>query len=126
MRPRDGVELGYVEGAGTLAYYEEDLLFVLAGHLCPLFEVRALDSAGRIRWRFLEQRDWMRRLPEGPFEESFARAETRAREALPAAERLDAELRAHAEKDTSYLHGRIVEPVEVAQTQEQQEQEKEE
>ena len=108
--PRNGmVVLGRVDGLRELGYCEAERLFVLDGRPCALADVRAWDRQGRVAWRFLEQRDWMRRLPRGPFEEALAAAREHAYEALPSAERLDKELRAHARKDASYLHGRIVE-----------------
>lgn len=101
--------LGWVATFGELAYDERGRLFLLDGVPCPLDRVRALDRGGLVRWRFLEQRDWMRRLPAAPFEEAYQQALERRLAGLPVAERLDEELRAHARKDASYLHGRIVE-----------------
>ncbi len=106
--------LGDVGGFGELAYVEGDRLFLLGGAPCPLDRVRALDRAGLVRWRFLEQRDWMRSLPAKPFAEAYERALERRLEGLAPWERLDEELRAHASKDASYLHGRMVEDGEAA------------
>ncbi len=101
--------LGTVDGSGELAWRAGADVFELDGAPVRLARVRALDAQGLVRWRFLEQRDWMRRLPPGPCDAAFERAIERLEEGLTPAERLDAQIRRHVRKDDSYLHGRIVE-----------------
>lgn len=101
--------LGTVDGGGELAWRAGAGVFELDGAPVRLARVRALDARGLVRWRFLEQRDWMRRLPPGPCDAAFEREVERFEEGLTPAERLDAQIRRHVRKDNSYLHGHIVE-----------------
>lgn len=106
-RERPATLLGTVGGGQALAFDESAQVFLLGGRLCSLDEVRACDARAEVRWRFLEHRDWMRRLNA----KACAAALERELERLGrvgGASGLDEQIRQHVRKNDSYLHGRIV------------------
>lgn len=107
---RDGFSkrLGRLADGAPFFYDEERVEFASSSGPLTLADVRALDAAGCIRWRFLEQRDWMRRLDAQAFEAAAAAArEARGLFAEGMSEK-DREIAEHVRKDNSYIHGRIV------------------
>lgn len=107
--PADLAALGAVAGLGPLGFSEAAHVFWLAGRPCSLAEVRRLDACGLVSWRFLEHRDWMRRLDAPACDAAYEEACARAAAARGPAAALDEQIRRHVRKDDSYLHGRIVE-----------------
>jgi hypothetical protein len=101
--------LGVAEGRGDLAFDGRVQAFYLDGRPVPLELVRGLDDRGLVRWRFMEHRDWMRRLDPAPARAAYERELERAGDALTGRDRLEEQIRRHVRKDDSYLHGRIVE-----------------
>lgn len=99
--------LGTVRGGRALAFDESQQVFLLGGRLCSLEEVRSLDAQAKVRWRFLEQRDWMRRLDDAASAAAFERACERLGQVGGVAG-LDEQIRQHVKKNDSYLHGHIV------------------
>lgn len=106
--PVDRTALGAVRGAGALAFSETQRVFWLAGEPCPLGLVRALDARGLVTWRFLEHRDWMRRLDEAACDAAYEEVLEQIAGSKTGAAALDEQIRRHVRKDDSYLHGRIV------------------
>jgi hypothetical protein len=101
--------LGVAEGRGDHAFDGRAQVFYLDGRPVPLELVRGLDERGLVRWRFMEHRDWMRRLDPAPARAAYERELERAGDALTGRDRLEEQIRRHVRKDDSYLHGRIVE-----------------
>ena len=101
------VVLGSLPDGRSLAYCEDYVEFSIDGEPALLSTVRELDRCGRVRWRFLEQRDWLRRLDDESFEAKYLDALAR-RGDLEGASTLEAQIREHVRKDNSYLFGQIV------------------
>lgn len=107
VRRYRNVLLGTVSDGRSLFYDESACVFQLDNHLCELADVRALDACGAVRWRFLEHRDWMRRLDDQACTSAFERELERLGQVGGAAG-LDEQIRQHVRKDDSYLHGYLV------------------
>ncbi len=82
--------------------------FTLDGHDIPLCDVRQLDNCGLIHWRFMEQRDWMRKLDETTVDELHTAALEISLEGAHTRAELEAYIANHVRKDNSYIHGHIV------------------
>lgn len=100
-------EIGTIADGRALTYCEAYFEFAADGEPVSLSEVRELDRAGCVRWRFLEQRDWMRRLDDAAFQEAYERA-LEGRTVYYGDSALDEQIRRHVKRDNSYLHGHIV------------------
>ncbi len=74
----------------------------------PLSELRKLDACGMIRWRFMEQRDWMRRLDAPLVAKMHEEAIAELLRNAPGVSAADRTIAEHVRKDNSYLHGHIV------------------
>ena len=101
------ITLGTCRDGRRLLYNEYLYEFLLESQPLTLEEVRELDRRAIIHWTLLEQRDWMRRLKPN----DFYLASMRAHEmyGVEAGGSLDAQIKAHARRDNSYLYGKIVE-----------------
>ncbi len=74
-----------------------------------LAELRRLDDRGLIRWRFLEQRDWMRRLDEPQINALHEELLDINPDNIHNRAEAEAYIANHVRKDNSYLHGHIIE-----------------
>lgn len=107
LRATGKVDLAVADDGRRLSFDRAHRVFELDGSLCGLEDVRALDGRALLSWRYLEQRDWMRRIDGAAYAAAF---EQRASElgASGDASELDEKIRQHVRKNDSYLHGRIV------------------
>ena len=102
------MQLGAHCDGRSLEYDELRYEFRLGHAVVPYREVVELDDGGLIRWRAMEQRDWLRRLNAADLEDCHARAmretgDGRGRNLSP-----EQQVLADAANDDGVLAGRIV------------------
>ncbi len=103
------VVLGTGPQGVPLVYDSVTYGFSLGRKDVALVEVRKLDDCGLIQWRFMEQRDWMRRLDVETVEKLHTAMLSIRLEDAHTKEEIDAYIADHVRKDNSYIHGHIVE-----------------
>lgn len=98
------MELGVLPDGKKLNYSEAAYTFFLDSEPIDLHKVRCMDRKGVIHWHFHEQRDWMWKLDRATLEA----AQARALNLDPSSLSLDDQIKLHAAKNDSYIHGHIV------------------
>lgn len=108
MEPKDAVLLGYAGDGGALSYSSSRYQFFVEGAPIELGEVRQLDREGKVRWRFLEHRDWLRRIDGDTLDRCRSEAARRFGELDADMSPQDRAIADHVRRDDSYIHGYIV------------------
>ncbi|MCD8316411.1 MAG: hypothetical protein LUB61_03270, partial [Eggerthellaceae bacterium] len=102
------VTLGTGPSGKKLSFMKTGYSFLMGERDISLTDVKKLDSQGKIHWRYMEQRDWMRRLDEETVNKHHSEYLTALALNAPGASAMDAAIAEHVRKDDSYLHGKIV------------------